>query len=110
MSDVIETRFAQMQELADQFAEAQSQADHLSEFRKSKKALLMKQADVDGHKTAAMQEREAYASADYVELLDGLRAATERALSLKWRLELFRMKFDWARTQSANKRAEMSLR
>src|SRR5512146_1512536 len=101
MSDVAETRFAQMQELSDQYAEAQSHADHLSEFRKSKKALLMKQAEIDGYKTAALQEREAYASPDYVELLKGLQAATERAISLKWRLELFRMKVDWARTQSA---------
>jgi hypothetical protein len=39
-----------------------------------------------------------------------LKAATERALSCKWRLELTRMRFEWARTMAANKRAEMNLR
>ncbi len=110
MSDIVETRFAQMAELADKYAKAQSQADHLFEFRKSKKALLMQQAETAGHKTAATQEREAYAHPDYIELLKGLQVATEQALSLKWQLDLFRMRFDWARTKAANTRAEMNLR
>jgi hypothetical protein len=110
MSDVAETRFAQLEQLALEFAEAQAQAEHLSEFRKSKKALLMKEAEVSGVKTAAIQERDAYAHPDYVKLLDGLKVATERALSCKWRLELARMRFEWARTTAANKRAEMNLR
>lgn len=110
MSDVIETRFAQLEALANEYAEAHAQAEHLSEFRKSKKALLMKEAEVSGVKTAAIQERDAYAHPDYVALLQGLKAATERAVSCKWRLELMKMRFEWARTQSANRRAEMNLR
>jgi hypothetical protein len=110
LSDVEETRFAQLEELALQYAEAQANAEHLGEFRKSKKALLMKEAEVSGIKTAAIQERDAYAHQDYIKLLDGLKAATERALSCKWRLELARMRFEWARTKAANRRAEMNLR
>jgi hypothetical protein len=110
MSDVEETRFAQLEELAMEFAEAQAQADHLAEFRKSKKAILMKEAEVSGVKTAAIQERNAYAHPEYVSLLNGLKVATERALSCKWKLELARMRFEWARTKAANKRAEMNLR
>lgn len=93
-----------------EFAQAQAEADHLAEFRKSKKALLMKEAEVSGVKTAAIQERDAYAHPEYVALLHGLKTATERALSCKWRLELARMRFEWARTKAANRRAEMNLR
>lgn len=108
--DVAETRFAQLDELAKEYAEAQAQAEYMSEFRKSKKALLMKKAEVLGVKTSAMQERDAYAHEEYISLLHGLQAATERALACKWKLELVRMRFEWARTQSANRRAEMNLR
>jgi hypothetical protein len=110
MTDATEDRFAKLEVLANEYAEAHAQAEHLSEFRKSKKALLMKEAEVCGTKTAALQEREAYAHPDYIALLNGLKAATERAVSCKWRLELARMRFEWARTQSANRRAEMNLR
>lgn len=110
MSDIEETRFQQLEELALEYAEAQANAEHLGEYRKSKKALLMKEAEVSGVKTAAIQERDAYAHQDYIKLLDGLKAATERALSCKWRLELARMRFEWARTKAANRRAEMNLR
>ncbi len=110
MSQDLEARFAELEQLADAYAEAQADADHLSEFKKSKKALLMKESEVKGQKTAAIQERDAYAHPDYVALLHGLKAATERALSCKWRLELAKMRFEAWRTRAANKRAEMNLR
>lgn len=93
-----------------QYAKAQSTADHLGEFRKSKKALLMREAEARGVTTAAMQEREAYADEAYRELLDGLREATETALASKWKLTIAQMRFEWARTKAANRRAEMNLR
>jgi hypothetical protein len=110
VSDQAEARFIELEALADKYATAQAMAEHLGEFRKSKKALLMKDAEVNGHKTAAIQEREAYAAPEYVKLLEGLRAATEQALSAKWKLEIAKMRFEWARTKAANRRAEMNLR
>lgn len=110
MSEREEARFAELESLAERYAAAQAMADHLGEFRKSKKALLMKDAEVNGHKTAAIQEREAYANSEYVELLKGLKTATEQALSAKWKLEIAKMRFEWARTKAANRRAEMNLR
>lgn len=110
MSEAAEARFDAIEKLALEFAQAQANAEHLGEFRKSKKALLMKEAEVSGVKTAAIQERDAYAHPDYIELLEGLKVATQQALSCKWRLELARMRFEWSRTQSANRRAEMNLR
>lgn len=105
-----EGAFARLEALADEYATAQAMADHLAQFRKSKKALLMKESEVNGTKTAAIQERDAYAHPDYIELLKGLQAATEKALSCKWRLEISKMKFEAWRTRNATKRAEMNLR
>ena len=99
MTDAYESRFVELAALAEAFASAQATVDHLSEFRKSKKALLMRDAEARGFNTAAMQEREAYAHAEYVALLDGLKQATEQALAAKWKLEIARMRFGYWRTK-----------
>lgn len=108
--DAAEMRFAELEALAERYASAQANAEHLQEWRKSKKSLLMKDAEINGVKTAAIQERDAYAHPDYASLLQGLREATEQALSAKWKLEIAKMRFEWARTKAATRRAEMNLR
>ena len=59
------------------YAKAKATRVHLEEFRKSKKALLMRDAMLQGIEAANAQEREAYAHPEYVELLHGLAAAIE---------------------------------
>lgn len=108
--DASEKRFAELEALAAEYAKAQAEADALAEFRKSKKALLMQMAEQLGKTSAVIQERDAYAHPDYLELLDGIKAATEKALGLKWKLRTFEMRFDYWRTKQATARAEMSLR
>jgi hypothetical protein len=54
------------------FAVAKSQRIYLEEYRKTKKALLMKDAMTKGFDSAVSQEREAYAHPEYQELLEGL--------------------------------------
>jgi hypothetical protein len=110
MSEREEERFAELDALAAQYAQAQAQVDYLSEFRKSKLAMLMKEAEVAGVGSAALQEREARRHQDYIAMLKGLQVATETALAKKWSLEVAKMRFEWARTKAANRRAEMSLR
>ncbi len=105
-----EERFRVLELMCEEYAQAQAQAEHLAEFRKSKKALLMIEAEKAGHKTTAAQEREAYAHPDYILLLDGLRVATEQALSLRHRIKAIEMRFEAWRTKQATKRAEMNLR
>lgn len=105
-----EERFAELEALADSYAEAQAQADYLAEFKKSKLAILQKDAEVAGATSVALQEREARRNAEYTELLLGIRTATEVATKKKWRLEIAKMRFEWARTKAANRRAEMNLR
>ena len=89
-----------------EYAKAKSQRIYLEEFRKTKKALLMKDALTRGIEAANAQEREAYAHPEYQELLKGLAAAIETEETLKWNLEAARMRCDIWRTEQANNRAE----
>ena len=86
------------------YAQAKSERIYLEEFRKSKKALLMKDAMEIGFESAAAQEREAYANPEYVALLKGLAVAIEKEESVKWVLMAAQMKTDIWRTEQANER------
>ncbi|CAB4136686.1 hypothetical protein UFOVP306_56 [uncultured Caudovirales phage] len=88
------------------YAKAKSERIYLEEFRKSKKALLMKDAMVAGFDSAASQEREAYAHPDYKQLLVGLAIAIEKEETLKWQLMAAQMKTEIWRTESANERMQ----
>lgn len=88
------------------FAEAKAHRVYLEEFRKSKKAILMKAALADGRaKSSAAAEMEAYADATYIELLEGLKAATASEEALRWGLISAQARIEVYRTQSANDRA-----
>ena len=87
-----------------EYAEAKSRRVYLEEFRKTKIALLMKDALERGIEAANAQEREAYAHVEYVELLKGLAEAIAIEETLKWNLEAARMRTDIWRTEQANNR------
>lgn len=86
------------------YAQAKAKRIYLEEFRKSKKALLMKDALTKGIEAANAQEREAYAHDEYLALLQGLAAAIEQEETLKWGMEAARMRTDIWRTEQANER------
>jgi hypothetical protein len=88
---------------ARQFADAKAQRVYLEEFRKSKKALLMKQSI---ESALGAQERDAYAHAEYVELLKGLKEAVEIEEKLRWDLIAAQARVDIWRTEQANLRNE----
>jgi hypothetical protein len=90
---------------AKHFAAAKAKRVHLEEFRKSKKALLMRDAMLRGIEAANAQEREAYAHPEYLELLEGLASAIETEEMLKWKLEAARMRVDVWRSEEATNRA-----
>jgi hypothetical protein len=88
---------------ASQFADAKAQRVYLEEFRKSKKAILMKQS----LETAiGGQEREAYAHPEYQELLLAIKQAVQIEEKLRWDLIAAQARVDIYRTQQANLRAE----
>lgn len=91
---------------APEYAKAKADRVYLEEFRKSKKALLMREAEIAGHKSAVAQEREAYAHPDYLIVLEGLKAAVEQEESLRWLIVGAQAKIEAWRTIEANRRAE----
>lgn len=83
------------------YAKAKSERMYLEEWRKSKKALLMKTC---GESSVAAQEREAYADPEYQVVLDGIKAASETEIGLHWQLIAAQLRTEIWRTQSANDR------
>ena len=86
------------------YGEAKAQRVYLEEFRKTKKALLMKDALARGIDSAVAQEREAYAHIEYADLLKGLMIAIEKEETLKWMLTAAQMKADIWRSEQASER------
>ena len=74
---------------APKYAKAKSERRYLEEFRKTKKALLMKDAMQMG----------------YQELLRGLAVAIEQEESLRFMLKAAEMRAEVWRTESANERS-----
>lgn len=102
----IEARLHELRSLGDAYAKAHADAAYMEEFRKSKKAILMKVAGELGHKTSASQETEAYAHPEYVQLLSDLRAATELREKLRWQFKVAELSVGVWQTMRADERAE----
>jgi hypothetical protein len=106
MDNRIEQRLGELRGMAADFAPAFANRTYLEEFKKSKLAQLMKQAELEGHKTTAAQEREARAHPEYIQLLEGLKEATEKSERLRWQLEVAKLGVAVWQTQQANERIE----
>lgn len=91
------------------YAEAKANRVYLEEFRKSKKAILMRQAETEDcqrYKSAASQETFAYSHKEYIELLEGLKVAVEREEHYRYLIEGARLKIEAWRTLESSKRFE----
>ena len=91
---------------AGRFAKAKSERIYIEEYRKSLKAILMKQS---GQSVIAAQEREAYAHEDYAALLAGLREAVETEEKLRWDLIAAQARIEVWRSQEATNRTQDKL-
>jgi hypothetical protein len=89
------------------YAKAKADRIYLEEFRKTKKALCMKAAEASGTSAVTAQEREAYADPEYIQILDGLRAAVEMEETERWRLIAAQTKIEVLRTIESSRRAEI---
>lgn len=94
----------QIRELAPAYGEAKAQRTYLEEFKRSKRAMLMKDCMAMGVEAANAQEREALADPEYIALLQGLAAAIEKEETLKWELEAARLEIEIWRTRQATER------
>ena len=94
---------------ASAYAKAKAERIYLEEFRKSKKAILMRVAEARGHTSAVSQEREAYADSEYIELLVALKDAVQEEERLRWLLVGAQAKAEVWRTMESTRRAETKI-
>ena len=108
--DRIEQRMHELRATARDLADAAALRYNLEHSRKSVVAMAMKTAEKHGAKTAAAQEREAFASAEYQQWLAGSTEAVRNHERLRLEWKVIELRFEHWRTRQATKRAEMSLR
>ena len=106
----IEKAFHYLKTIAGEYAKHRAQSEYLKEFRKSKKAILIVQAEQEGLKTGQERESYAYSHAEYIELLEGLRVATEKAEKYRILVKTAELQIEVWRSQNSRSVAEMKLR
>jgi hypothetical protein len=106
MSEEIERPLTFIRDNAGKYASAKADRVYLEQFRKSKKAILVVEAEKAGIKTVADREAYAYSHPDYLGLLDGLRVAVEVEEKLRVLIDVARLKINLYQTQQADSRAE----
>jgi len=87
----------------EKFAYAKAERIYLEEFRKSKKAILMAECKAEA---ANAREQYAYAHPEYLEVLDGIRAAWKIEEKLRWDLIAAQARVEVWRSEEASARAE----
>lgn len=95
---------------SDEYASARAQAEYLKEFRKSKKALLINEAEIKGRKTQQERESYAYSHDEYIEVLEGIKVAQEVAEKLRLMVKAAELQIDIWKTNQMKIMAEMKLR
>ena len=95
-----------IRDLAPKYGDAKAQRVYIEEFKKSKKAMLMRDALLNGIEAANHQEREAYSNPEYVQLIKGLASAIEVEETLRWELESHRLDIEIWRSRESTARAQ----
>jgi hypothetical protein len=90
-------------EHASKFAKAKAERVYLEEFKKSKKAILMA---LSTETTSVAREQDAYSHSEYIQLLEGIKAAVEIEEKLKWDLVAAQARIEVWRSEQANQRME----
>lgn len=85
------------------YAKAKADRIYLEEFRKSRKAQLQSQA---GTEVLGKQETYAYAHADYIGILEGIRQAVETEEKYRWLMTAAQAKVSVWQTMQFNARME----
>ena len=85
------------------YAKAKADRMYLEEFRKSRKAQLASQA---GTEVLGKQETFAYAHADYIEILEGIKQAVEKEERYRWLMTAAQARIEVWRTEQYSARIE----
>lgn len=103
MMDDFSDRIEKMGRAIAPYSKAKAERVYIENYLRSKKSLLMSTAP-DDCATVSAKEAYAYAHPEYIQLLDGLRAAVELEEKTKWALEKFKIEFSYWQTTCANNR------
>jgi len=103
-------RIAQLHTLGRQYAKAKAECEHLKHFRKSKLAILKaKYSAEDSKRSNAACDDLARSDSEYIEVLNGLKAAIEVSEAALWELKTSHAGINIWQTQRADERAEIKL-
>jgi hypothetical protein len=91
---------------ASDYATAKANRAYLEEYRKTLKAQLMIESEQAGAKSAATQERDAYAHTNYINHLCALQEAIQIEENLRWKLVAAQAKIEAWRTIESSRRYE----
>lgn len=86
------------------YAKAKADRIYLEEFRKTRKAQLMANA---GTEVLGKQETYAYAHADYIEILEGIREAVQKEETYRWMMTAAQARISVWQTEQYSARIEM---
>lgn len=92
-----------MRDNSSALAKAEANVTYLTEFRKSKKALLMIECDA---KTESAKESYAYCHPEYIKVIEGLAEAKNRFVELRWLMIAAQAKIEVWRSLESSARAE----
>lgn len=109
MSELILTpqRMEEINDLIENLSYYKAQRVKLEESRKILKANLMKEALLRGITAVQAQEREAYSSDEYKQVVEALRFATKEETKNYYLFKLFEIEIDVWRTRQASLRKEL---
>lgn len=105
----IEATLCFIRDKSREYSEALSNREFLKEFRKSKKAMLIIEAEQHGVKSAQGRESYAYAHEDYIMLLEGLKDSIQLEAFLRLQIKASELRIEVWRSQNARARAEMNM-
>ena len=105
----IEVTLCFIRDKAREYGEALSNREFLKEFRKSKKALLIIEAEREGIKGQQARESHAYAHEDYLMLLEGLKDAIQLEAILRMQIKAAELRIEVWKSQNVRASAEMRL-
>lgn len=95
--------------MAPHYAQAKANRIYVEQYRKTIKATLMKKAELEGHKSAVNQEREAYSDESYRQHLEAMREAVQIEEELRWKLVAAEAAIEvWRSQESTNRMMDRS--
>jgi hypothetical protein len=83
------------------FAKAKAERTYIENYLRSAKSRLMMESNAS---SIAAKEMEAYATDDYIKLLEGLKEAVEIEETLRWKLTAAQARIEIWRSQEATNR------